>query len=228
MPKKLTGDFAQISVGSSVFTASTTTGSPTLSDIAFTGVFANGAITALLSVGQAVSGAGIPANTTIQSISGTTVTLTNNATATASVDAVTAAELQVLGLSEWTIDWKRKTVDGTTTDDNASETSLGSTSSWTVKAKHMYYDGDPSQQQVILAAIQTPQGASKWNFFPDVQNSDVCWDGLAYIDGITIGAGVGKSIGIDVSLKGTGPLNQAAEVAPIANTATLTGQQAED
>jgi hypothetical protein len=50
---------------------------------------------------------------------------------------------------------------------------------------------------------------------------------LAYIDGIQISAGVGKIVGLDVSLKGTGPLTVAVQAAPVANAATITGEQAE-
>lgn len=221
MPKKIAGDLAQTSVGPSVaITGTTATGSASITAVSST---------AGLIVGQPISGAGIPANATILAIGVGTITISANATASAAAVALTAGELQVLGLQEWTADWKRKMLDATTTDDAGAETSLGSTTSWTAKAKYAYYDGDPSQLNVILAQIQTPSGAQKWNFFVDAVNSDVCWTGYAYIESISLsGAGVGKMIGVDVSLKGTGPLTQTVEVAPVANPNTAYGQQAED
>jgi hypothetical protein len=218
MFKKLTGDLAQTSVGSSItFTATTATGSAVLTAIS--------SVAGLL-VGQTITGTGIPANTTIASFVGG-ITMSANATATGVATVVSAAEVQVVGLSEWSIDWKRKTVDATTTDDSAYESSLGSTASWTAKAKYIFYDGEPSQLDFILAAIMSPQAPQKWNFFPDYANSDIVWTGLAFVDGIPITAGVGKIVGLDVSLKGTGPLTIGSQAAPIANPNTITGEQAE-
>jgi hypothetical protein len=218
MFKKLTGDLAQTSVGSNIsFTATTATGSAVLT-----------AISSLLGllVGQVLTGAGIPLGATILSFVGG-ITMSANATASATVVAVAAAEVQVVGLSEWSIDWKRKTVDATTTDDSAYESSLGSTASWTAKAKYIFYDGEASQLDFILAAIMSPQSPQKWNFFPDYANSDIVWTGLAFVDGIPITAGVGKIVGLDVSLKGTGPLTIGSQSAPITNPNTITGEQAE-
>jgi Phage tail tube protein len=218
--KKLTGDLAQTSVGSNItFTATTASGSPGLTAVSST--------TGLV-IGQVISGTGIPLNTTISAIpSGSTITMSANATASGSATVVAAAEQQVLGLSEWSIDWKRKTVEATTTDDSAYESSLPSSKSWTVKAKYIFYDGDASQNAQIMAAISNPAGAVQWNFFPDYATSDVVYTGLAYVDGITIAAGVGKVIGLDVSLKGTGPLTVGTQAAPISNPNTITGEQAE-
>ena len=219
-PKKLTGDFAQVSVGSDTFTATTTSASAVLSNVASPPMFA---------VGQPLSGTGIPANAKILSINAlaATITMTLPATASATGVTITASEVQVIGLSDWSLDWKRKMVDATTTDDSSYESFLGSSASWTVKAKHMYYDGDPSQLNAILAAIGSPQGATMWNFFVDVQNSDLCYNGLAYVEGITLQAGVGKAVGLDVSLKGSGPLYPNTENASVTNN-TTGQQQAED
>ena len=128
---------------------------------------------------------------------------------------------------EWTIDVKLKTPDATTTDDAAWESSLPSSKSWTAKANYCFYDGDPSQQAAILATINSPGQVSQWNFFPDAKNSDVAFTGEAYVDSISFTAGVGKIVGLDVTLKGTGPLNQTVQIAPVANPNTNTGQQAE-
>jgi hypothetical protein len=218
--KKLTGDLAETSVGSNInFTATTTVGSAVLSAVSSV---------VGLQIGQIVTGTGIPANSTIIAVGTDTVTLSAVATAAGTGTAVSETEVQVVGLSEWSIDWKRKTVDATTTDDSTYESSLGSTASWTAKAKYIFYDGDPSQATFILAAISSPQQPQKWNFFPDAVNSDICWSGLAFIDGIPITAGVGKIIGFDCSLKGTGPLTIGSQAAPVANANTLTGEQAED
>jgi hypothetical protein len=131
----------------------------------------------------------------------------------------TGAETQVIGLIDWSIDWKRKTLDSTTTDDEADETNLGSTRSWTAKAKYLYIDGDASQQDNVLAVIQTPAGAQVWNFFPTVETGRDAWKGSAWIDSITIASGVGKVVGLDVSLKGTGRLTKVAQIAPQSNQA---------
>jgi len=218
-PAKLVGDLAQTSVGGDIaITATTTTGSPILTvPSSTTGI----------AIGNPVSGAGIPANATITLLS--PLTMSANATATASLVAITVeGEVQVIGLSEWTIDWKRKTVDATTTDSATYESSLPSTASWTVKSKYMFIDGDPSQATYVLATIQAPQTPATWNFFPTIAVGRSAWQGQAFVDGITLGSGMGKVVGLDVSLKGTGPLTQLVQLAPVVNSNTVTGQQAED
>jgi hypothetical protein len=71
------------------FTGNTTNGSSTISNVSdITG----------LSVGQAITGAGIPAGTTLAAIGTTTITLSQNATATASGTALTASGTFSLGL----------------------------------------------------------------------------------------------------------------------------------
>ena len=73
---------AAVSLNTAVSTtANTTSGSPTLSAVANTTGFA---------VGQTVTGAGIPANTTITAISGSNITLSQNATATATGVAISS------------------------------------------------------------------------------------------------------------------------------------------
>lgn len=131
----------------------------------------------------------------------------------------TGSQTQVVGLLNWSIDWKRKTVDSTTTDDSAHETKLGSTDSWTAKASYLYIDGDTSQATNVLAALQTPAGAVEWNFFPTVATGRDSWKGSAYITGATITSGVGKTVALDVTLDGTGPLTKVAQVAPSSGTA---------
>lgn len=219
--KKLTGDLAQTSVGAPVTITGTTNSTTSVTAVSST---------AGLAVGQAISGAGIPVGATIAALGSGTLTLSAAATASASgVSLTVAAEVQVIGLSEWTIDFKLKTADGTTTDDSAWESSLPSTKSWTAKAKYIYLEGDPSQISQIRATLaQTPSVPMKWNFFPDPVNGDDGFSGMAYIDGITWTAGMGKIVGQDVSLKGTGPLATVTQNAPIANPATITDLQAED
>lgn len=129
------------------------------------------------------------------------------------------SESQILGLMEWTIDWKRKTVDSTTTDDQAHESALGSTDSWTAKAKYAYIDGDASQQTNLLAALQAAATPLKWNFFSTVAVGRDSWTGTAIIDGATITSGVGKIVGLDISLKGSGPLTKVAQLSPDENEA---------
>jgi len=219
LPKKLTGDLAQTSVGTDLtITGSTTTGSA---------VITSPSSTTGIAVGNPVSGAGIPVATTITILS--PLTMSANATATASGITITVeAEVQVIGLAEWTLDWKRKTAEATTTDDSAYESSLGSTASWSAKAKYMFLVGDTSQGAAITAAITSAQAPQVWNFFPDVTVGHPAYSGYAFIDGITISAGTGKIVGLDVSLKGTGPLTVATQLASVAQPNTVTGQQAED
>ena len=219
-PAKLLGDLAQTSVSTTIsFTGTLTSGAATVGSPSST--------TGLLT-GQTISGAGIPAGTTI-SVSGGVVTLSQAATASGTAVALTVTvETQVIAMSEWTIDFKRKTAEATTTDDATWESSLGSTKSWSVKAKFMFISGDASQSQSILAAITTVQSATLWNFFPTIAVGREAWQGLAYVDGITLATGMGKVVGLDVSLKGTGPLNQVTQLAPVAVTNTVTGLQAED
>lgn len=134
---------------------------------------------------------------------------------------ITGSEVQTLGLQEWTIDRKLKTVDGTTTDDQGDESNFSSTRSWTAKAKFAYLDSDTSQAANIFNAISSAQTAVPWNFFPTVALGRGAWNGKAYVDGYTLTAGVGKLVAVDVSLKGTGPLTFTVQTAP-------TGNQAED
>ena len=126
----------------------------------------------------------------------------------------TGAETQVIGLSEWTLDWKRKTADATTTDNATYESSLPSTASWSVKAKYMFVSADTSQATNILATITALQSPLTWNFFPTVATGREAFSGQAYVDGITIASGMGKTVGLDVSLKGTGPLSILTQLAP--------------
>lgn len=217
--KKLVGDLAQTSVGTTIaFTGSTTSGS---------GVIASPSSIVGITVGAPLSGAGIPAGQAITILSPLTFG-PGTASATASAVALTIPETQVIGLSEWTIDWKRKTVDTTTTDDSTYESSLPSTASWTAKAKYMFISTDPSQRANILATLQAPQTPVVWNFFPTIGVGLEAWQGQAYVDSISFGAGNGKVVGLDISLKGTGPLTQVVQLAPVAVTNTVTALQAED
>lgn len=130
---------------------------------------------------------------------------------------------QVICLAEWTISWKRKTVEATTTDDALYESSLGSSKSWTVKSKFMFVDGDQSQVDGVLVAIDTNAlDAIPWTFFPTVETGRQAFQGLCIIDGIDIGSGTGKIVGLDASLKGTGPLKRLVQVAPV-QTTTVSG-----
>lgn len=131
----------------------------------------------------------------------------------------TGSETQVLGLLEWTIDRKKKTIDSTTTDDLGDETSLESTRSWTAKAKYAYIDGDTSQAAALFAALSTSSGAVQWNFFHKPELGRDAWTGKAFVDGCTLTAGVGKMVAIDISLKGTGPLTRSAQLAPASGVA---------
>jgi hypothetical protein len=76
--------------GSAVsFTGNTNNGSPTISNVS---------TTAGLSVGQAITGAGIPAGTTLTAIGPTTITLSQNATGTSAGVELTASGVFSLGL----------------------------------------------------------------------------------------------------------------------------------
>lgn len=221
-PAKILGDLAQTSVDSP---AVNTTGTWAASSTSVTVAVGTG-----IAVGQSVSAAGIAPGTDVASVTGTTVTLSQQTTAAgAAGTAITfTTETQVIGLAEWTLSWKRKTADATTTDNNTYESSLGSTASWSVKAKYMFIDGDSSQAQNILATVTAPQSPMTWNFFPTLGTGRAAFSGQAYVDAIDIATGMGKVVGLDVGLKGTGQLNFITQVAPIANPNTQTGQQAED
>ena len=216
--KKLTGDLAQTSIGANVsFTATTTSGSTALTAVSSV---------VGLATGQTVTGAGIPVGTTI-TVSGSTVTLSVVATASGTGTVIAAAEQQVIGLKNWAIDVSLKTPDATTTDDSAWESFLPSSKTWSAKADYVFYDGDASQGTAILATINAPGVVTRWNFFPDPLNADVFFYGNAFIEKINFDAGTGKVIGLNVQLKGTGPLVQSTQTAPVANALTTTGTQAE-
>lgn len=218
-PKKYTGDLAQTSVmGDPIpFTAATTSASAVVTPVSMVG----------LAIGQSVNGPGVPVGASILSKTSSTITLTAAATATAAAAALTATpQNQVVGLGEWTLDWKRKTVEGTTTDDAEYESSLASTKSWSGKAKYMFIDADDSQEDIILAVLDLMETDTQtWNFFPTVESGRAAFQGDAIIDGITIAAGLGKVVGLDISLKGTGTLKKLTQRDPIASN-TPSGQQA--
>jgi hypothetical protein len=220
--KKLTGDLAQTSVGAPPISI---TGTTALS----TAISAVSSIVGLAN-GLPISGAGIPPGDTIAAFAAGSITLASAATIAATLVALTVGgQTQVIGLQEWSIDFKLKTADATTTDDSAWESSLPSSASWTATAKYVYLMGDPSQIAQIRATLAAnPRTPVLWNFFADDVSGDDSFQGMAYIDGIKWAAGVGKIVGQDVSLKGTGPLSIIAQIAPVANPATITGEQAEN
>ena len=218
-PKKILGDLAQTSVGVNVaFTGTTTSGSASVS--ALSSVVG-------LSPGLGVTGPGIPANTTILSIAGSTATLSQNATASGSAVALTCVgQQQVICLAEWTLNWSRKTPEASTTDDATYESYLGSSKSWTVDAKFMFVDGDPSQSANILGAVDSlTVDSSTWNFFPTIETGRLAFQGKAIVSGWKMATGIGKCVGLDVTLRGTGPLLRMTQVAPLTTTATSTGLQ---
>lgn len=132
----------------------------------------------------------------------------------------TASQTQVIGLMEWSIDWKRKKVEATTTDDTQI-TNLPSLPEWSAKAKYAYIDGDISQENNIFASLVATQAPVEWNFFPTVGVGRDSWKGLAFIESATVTAGIGKVVAIDISLACAGPLTRVAQLAP-------TGTEAED
>lgn len=133
----------------------------------------------------------------------------------------TGSEVQVLGLQEWTIDRKVKSIDSTTTDDAGDETYLNSTRSWTASAKYAYLEGDTSQRTNILDNIGSAQTAVVWNFFPDPASSDDAYTGKAFVDSYKLACGVGKIFAIDVTLRGTGPLTRTTQTAPSSGQAEI-------
>jgi predicted secreted protein len=132
---------------------------------------------------------------------------------------LTGSQTQVIGLQEWTIDRKFKTVDATTTDDGGDEYNLTSTRSWSASAKYLYIDGDTSQVTNILDAISVGQQPVQWNFFPDAVLGRGAWYGKAWVESYKIAGGVGKPFAIDVTLKGAGALTFGAQLAPTSGVA---------
>lgn len=124
------------------------------------------------------------------------------------------SQSQILGLMEWEINRKVKNVDSTTTDDLGDETNLNSSRSWEATAKYAYIDGDTSQATNILNAINSAATAVQWNFFPVAATGRGAWSGKAWITGYKLSAGIGKLIGLDITLKGTGPLAFDTQLAP--------------
>jgi len=116
---------------------------------------------------------------------------------------------QVIGLTEWTMTIKQKSIDASTTDDDAWEDWLPSTSSWTVKAKFVYLMGDPSQLTNIIQATigEGRRTSSEWNFFLDSESGDDSFSGQAFISGLGINSIIGRTVTMDVTLQGRGPLN---------------------
>jgi hypothetical protein len=131
----------------------------------------------------------------------------------------TGSQLQVLGLMEWTIDKKVKTIDSTTTDDLGHESALASTDSWTASAKYAYLDSDTSQGTDIFSACNSAQTAVQWNFFPDAVVGRGAYTGKAFVDSYKLSGGVGKIFALDVTLKGTGPLTVGVQLTPTGGVA---------
>jgi predicted secreted protein len=129
------------------------------------------------------------------------------------------SQTQVLGLMEWEINRKAKTVEATTTDDAGDETSLISTRSWDATCKYAYIDQDASQLAQIFDGIGSSASAVEWNFFPDAVTGRGAWYGKAFVTGYKIGAKVGQLVQVDVTLKGTGPLTFGTQLAPSAGVA---------
>ena len=132
---------------------------------------------------------------------------------------VTGSQTQVIGLKEWTIDRKLKTLDSTTTDDLGDETNLASTRSWTASAMYVYIDGDTTQATNLLNAISSAQTAVQWNFFPDAVQGRGAWYGKAFVESYKLSGGVGKVFALDITLKGTGPLTFGTQLAPVSGVA---------
>jgi hypothetical protein len=116
---------------------------------------------------------------------------------------------QVIGLTDWTMTIKQKSIDASTTDDDAWEDWLPSMSSWTAKAKYVYEMGDTSQMtNIIQATIGTGRRtSSQWNFFLDSESGDDSFSGQAFISGLGISSIIGRTVTMDVTLQGRGPLN---------------------
>lgn len=131
------------------------------------------------------------------------------------IGGTAGSETQILGLMEWTIDWKVKNVDATSTDDGGNEYWLPSTRSWTAKAKYAYIDGDTSQLDNILNQMIAEQALVTWNFFPTVATGRGAWQGQASIESCTLTSGIGKVVAIDISLKGAGPCTFKTQLAPV-------------
>jgi hypothetical protein len=132
---------------------------------------------------------------------------------------------QVIGLTDWAITIKQKSIDGSTTDDDAWEDWLPSMSSWTAKAKFCYLMGDPSQlTNIIQATIGTGRRtSSEWNFFLDSESGDDSFSGQAFISGLGISSIIGRTISMDVTLQGRGPLNLRNRAGLIASLVLPTG-----
>jgi len=125
---------------------------------------------------------------------------------------------RVLGLTDWTMTIKTKSVDASTTDDDAWEDWLPSMSSWTAKAKYVYLMGDASQlTNIIQAAIgDGRRTSSEWNFFLDSTSGDDSFSGQAFISGLGISSIIGRTVTMDVTLQGRGPLNLRNQAAFLA------------
>jgi hypothetical protein len=141
------------------------------------------------------------------------------------IDIPGGSATQVIGLTDWTITIKQKSIDATTTDDDAWEDWLPSSASWTVKAKYVYLMGDPSQMaNIIQAAIGSGRRtSSEWNFFLDSESGDDSFSGQAFISGLGISSIIGRTITMDVTLQGRGPLNLRNQAAFLASLVLPSG-----
>jgi hypothetical protein len=132
---------------------------------------------------------------------------------------LTGAEVQVIGLMEWTIKWKRKTVESTTTDGAGYANKLGSTADWSATAKFAYVDGDASQGAIRAAITALQTSSQKYNFFNAPTTGRDSYSGNGVLTGIDLSTGVGKIFGMDLTIEGDGPLNILPQIAPATGVA---------
>ena len=79
---------------------------------------------------------------------------------------------------------------------------------------------------LTLCLVVLGRHVDRLEFF-DVMLGSPAFQGAATVDGIDTGGGTGKIVGLDVSLKGDGPLKKLTQAAPVANPNTVTAISAQ-
>ena len=185
----------------SAFTAITTNGSPTLTSVSSA---------AGLAVGQVLTGAGIPANTTISSISGTTITMSANATAT----ITTAETITIIAMT---------IVSSGPVPVNTTITGVGTTSPYSIT---MSAPANVTLAPVVISGVTTAGSPTITNAWGVGASGTVVLTGLVAGQPLT---GVGIPAGATITSWGTVypysitmSQNATATVTPVSFTAVTT------
>ena len=163
-------------------------------------------------VGALVTGTGIPAGTTVVSISGTTITLSGDATATAS--GVTLTFTPVTGklahCAGWDLTVKADSVDATDHDSQGWKDKLDGLKEFSGTIDAMYFTNDPTQLSLIDAMLAGGVDITA-DFRPVVGSGEVAYVGVIRLTDFKTSAKGSTAQAVNLSFEGRGPLARSAQ-----------------